>query len=99
MLLPTVIVIVEVPDPGAGIGLGLKLTVVPDGAPDADRLMALLKPLLTVVVIVEVPWLPCWIVRELGEADIVKSGGGGPPHPPNFSDASRVLQSNDAVAM
>ncbi len=55
----TVIVIVELPEPGAGIGLGLKLTVVPDGAPEADKLMGLSKPLLTVVVIVEVPWLPC----------------------------------------
>jgi hypothetical protein len=52
---PTVTVIVELPEPGAGIGLGLKLTVVPDGTPDADRLMSLLKPPLTVVVIVEVP--------------------------------------------
>ena len=43
------------PPPGAAIVLGLKLTVVPLGAPVADRLMALLKPPLTVVVIVEVP--------------------------------------------
>jgi len=48
-------VMVELPEPGAGIVLGLKLTVVPDGAPDADRVMALLKPPLMVVVIVEVP--------------------------------------------
>ena len=48
-------VMVELPDPGAGIGLGLKLTVVPEGAPDAERVMALLKPPLMVVVIVEVP--------------------------------------------
>jgi hypothetical protein len=52
---PTVIVIVELPAPGAAIELGLKLTVVPLGAPAADRLIALLKPPLTVVVIVEVP--------------------------------------------
>src|SRR5271157_6120797 len=55
VLLPTVMVMVELPEPGAGIGLGLKLTVVPDGAPDADRAMALLKPLLPVLVMVEVP--------------------------------------------
>ena len=55
MLLPTVMVIVELPAPGAGIGLGLKLTVVPDGTPDADKLIALLKPPLTVLVIVDVP--------------------------------------------
>ena len=34
---PTVMVMVELPEPGAGIGLGLKLTVVPDGIPEADR--------------------------------------------------------------
>ena len=55
VLPPTVMVIVELPEPGAGIGLGLKLTVVPDGMPDADRLIALLKPPLIPVVIVEVP--------------------------------------------
>ena len=55
MLPPTVIVMVELPDPGAGIGLRLKLTVVPDGIPVAERLMELLKPPLTVVVIVDVP--------------------------------------------
>jgi hypothetical protein len=46
---------VELPAPGAGIGLGLKLSVVPDGMPDADRVIALLKPPLMVVVIVDVP--------------------------------------------
>jgi hypothetical protein len=51
-------VMVEVPEPGTGIGLGLKLTVVPEGATEADRVMALLKPPLTVVVMVDVPWLP-----------------------------------------
>jgi hypothetical protein len=51
---PTVIVITDVPDPGAGILAGLKVTLVPEGTPDADRLIALLKPPLTVVVIVDV---------------------------------------------
>src|SRR5271169_5990943 len=69
---PAVMVIVELPDPGAGIGFGLKLTVVPDGIPAADKVMALLKPPLTVVVIVEVPRLPCATLTEAGEADIVK---------------------------
>jgi hypothetical protein len=55
VLAPTVMVIVELPAPGAGIVLGLKLTVVPEGTPEADRLIALLKPPMTVVVIVEVP--------------------------------------------
>ena len=46
---------VELPEPGAGIGLGLKLTVVPDGIPEADKAMALLKLPLMVVLIVDVP--------------------------------------------
>src|SRR5271167_4918135 len=71
---PTVIVIVELPEPGAGIGLGSKLTVVPDGTPEADRLIALLKPPLTVVVIVDVPLLPCCTLSEAGEAEIAKFG-------------------------
>jgi len=52
---PTLIVIVELPPPGAAIVLGLKLTVVPLGAPEAERLMELLNPPLMVVVMVEVP--------------------------------------------
>jgi hypothetical protein len=48
-------VIVEPPEPGAGIVCGLKVTVVPAGMPEADRLMALLNPPLIAVVMVEVP--------------------------------------------
>ena len=55
---PTVMVIVEVPAPGAAIVLGLKLTVVPVGVPEAERLIALLKPPLTAVVMVDVPCPP-----------------------------------------
>ena len=55
VLEPTVMVMVEVPEPGAGIGLGLKLTVVPEGTPEADKVMELLKPLLMAAVMVDVP--------------------------------------------
>ena len=55
MLDPTVTVIVELPAPGAAIVLGLKATVVPVGAPEADRVIELLNPPLTLVVMVEVP--------------------------------------------
>ena len=55
VLPPTVIVMVELLEPGAGIGFGLKLTVVPVGTPEADRLIALLNPPLMVVVMVEAP--------------------------------------------
>ena len=72
MLDPTAIVIVELPPPGAAIVLGLKLTVVPLGAPLAVRLIALLNPPLTVVVIVEVPELPCATLTEVGEPVSVK---------------------------
>ena len=72
MLAPTVMVIVELPEPGAGIGFGLKLAVVPEGNPEADKAIELLKPPLITVVIVEVPWLPCAIVTEDGEAERVK---------------------------
>ena len=66
---------VELPEPGAGIGFGLKLTVVPEGAPEADRLIALLNPFATAVVIVEIPKFPSATVSEDGEAAIVKLGG------------------------
>jgi hypothetical protein len=46
---------VELPEPGAGMVVGLKLAVVFEGKPEADKLMELLKPPLTVVVRVEVP--------------------------------------------
>ena len=65
-------VMVELPEPGAGIGLGLKLTVVPVGIPEAERLIALLKPPLMAVVIVDVPGLPCTTLSEAGEAERVK---------------------------
>ena len=58
---PTVMVMVELPEPGAGIVAGLKLTVVPDGIPEADRLIALLNPPLMAVVIVDVP---CVALRD-----------------------------------
>ena len=74
VLLPTLTVIPEVPAPGAGIGFGLKLTVVPVGTPDVDNAMELLKPPVTVVVIAEAPCLPCPILSEAGDAEMVKLG-------------------------
>jgi hypothetical protein len=54
-LAPTAIVIRELPLPGAGIGFVPKVTVTPAGCPEADNVMALLKPFNAVVVMVEVP--------------------------------------------
>ena len=67
-------VIVEDPEPGAGIEVGLKLTVVPEGCPEAVSPMAALKPPETVVLIELVPVPPCVTVTEVGEAAIVKLG-------------------------
>jgi hypothetical protein len=75
---PTVIVMVEDPAPGAGIGLVLKLTVTPAGCPEADKVMAELKPPLTVVVIVDCPELPCATETEPGDAEMLKLGAAGP---------------------
>src|SRR5208283_4016994 len=65
-------VIVELPEPGADIVLGLKVIVVPEGMPEADRLIVLLKPPLIVVVRLDVPGLPCGMLSEAGEAEMVK---------------------------
>jgi hypothetical protein len=63
----TVIVMVEVPAPV--IELGLKPTVTPVGWPDAVKVMAESNPPVTVLVMVEVPLLPCATERVAGEAE------------------------------
>ena len=68
---------VDLPDPGAAIGLGLKLNVVPAPPPDADNVMAELKPPDTVVVIVYVPELPAMTACNDGDALMAKL-----PEPP-----------------
>jgi len=70
----TVMVMVEVPEPGAAIEVGLKPTVTPDGWPVADRAIAESKPPETVVVMVDVPLLPCTTETEVGEAEMAKLG-------------------------
>src|SRR5580700_3899786 len=69
---PTVIVMVEVPVPV--IELGLKPTVTPAGWPAADKETAWLKPFVTVLVIVDVPELPCISTTVVGEAVRPKPG-------------------------
>jgi len=54
--------------------VGLKLTVTPVGWPLAVKAIAESKPPDTLVVIVEVPLLPCTTETEVGEAEIVKAG-------------------------
>src|SRR5208282_3584013 len=67
-------VIVDVPEPGAAMDVELKLTVTPVGWPLAVKAIAESKPPETVVVIVEVPLLPCTTETEPGEAKIAKAG-------------------------
>ncbi len=71
---PTVMFIVELPEPGAEIDDGLKLTVTPDGWPDADKAMDELKPPEMEVEIVDEPLLPSAMETEVGEAEMVKDG-------------------------
>lgn len=51
-------VMVTLPDPGALIEVRLKLTVTPEGCPDAESEIAELKDPIAAVVAVEVPLLP-----------------------------------------
>ena len=48
------------------------------GQPESVKFTGELKPFNDVTVKVELPELPCWIVRELGDADKQKSGGVDP---------------------
>ena len=97
-LAPTAIVINEVPVPGAGIGLVPNVTVTPLGCPEADNVMALLKPFKAVVLMVDVPLWPCCTVTEDGDALIVKSGLVLPQFE-NLKFAMRVLQLNEPVVL
>ena len=64
----------DVPEPGAAIEVGLKVAVTPVGWPLAVKATAELKPPETVVVIVEVPLLPCTTETEVGDAASVNAG-------------------------
>ena len=78
--------------PPAVIEVGLRVAVDPVGEPLAVRLTVPAEPLATAVLIVEVPLLPCWMLRVVGLALIEKSGGG--PQLENLNEAMRVFQLN-----
>ncbi|MGC2108236.1 MAG: hypothetical protein WA655_01885 [Candidatus Korobacteraceae bacterium] len=42
------------------------------GAPEADKLIALLRPPLIAALMLEFPCPPCWIVSDAGDAESVK---------------------------
>jgi len=62
----------DVPDPV--IDVGLKVAVTPVGRPLAVRATAELNPSTTVLVMVELPLLPCTTETDAGEADSVNVG-------------------------
>ena len=74
--LAAVMVMTDDPVPGAGMGFGLKLTVTRLPCPEADNEIAELKPLKAAVLMFEVPELPRATVSEVGEALMLKFGGG-----------------------
>ena len=76
----TVIVIVEVPVPV--IEVGLKPMVTPVGWPVAVKETAESRPPVTVLVMVDVPELPCTTETEVGEAERLKPGVDGPERAP-----------------
>lgn len=67
----------EVPFGGGVTEVWEKATVTPAGTPEAVRLTGLLKPLIDVMVTVELPTPPAGMVKVVGEADIAKSGAEG----------------------
>jgi hypothetical protein len=73
----TAIVMVEVPAPV--IEVGLKLTVTPVGWPVADKVTVESKPPVTVLLMVELPELPCATETEASEPERLKPGLGGLP--------------------
>lgn len=72
----TVKVNLDVPEPGAAMDVGLKAAVTPVGRPEADNAIAELNPPETVVVMVDVPVLPCATETDVGDAASVKAGTG-----------------------
>lgn len=75
--LDTLAVMVEEPAPGAVMVEGLKLTVTPEGTPEAVRVTGELKPPATVVVIWTEPGSFLAIMIDVADAERVKLGGMG----------------------
>lgn len=73
---PSAIVRVDValPSDGGVIDVGLKVPMAPAGNPETVRATSELKPFRDATVMSDVPEVPCTVVRELGDADIEKSG-------------------------
>ena len=88
---------VALPFAGGVTGLVENAAVTPLGKPEALSVVAELKPFRLVMVMVLVPFEPCVMVMELGEAAIEKSGVAVPPQLGNLKLAMRVFQLNVPV--
>jgi len=73
-LLPTLTVRVAIPEPGAAMELGLKVTLLALPSPEADKVIAALKPPEIAVVMVDVADLPLATLIDVGDALMVKFG-------------------------
>jgi hypothetical protein len=65
---------VDVPEPGAAMDAGLNAAATPLGNPDTLSAMAELKPPNAAVVMVLVPFAPCAIVIDAGDAERLNAG-------------------------
>jgi len=74
----TVSVDVAEPPDGGVTGVDDKVQFEPVGQPERVRFTGESKPFNDVTVKVELPELPCWIVRKLGDSDKQKSGCDDP---------------------
>src|SRR6266852_3740023 len=83
---------VALPFAGGVTGLVENAAVTPLGNPEALRVVAELNPLRLVQVPVLVPFAPCVMVSDEGEAPTVKSGVEVVEHPGNLKFAMRVFQ-------
>ena len=83
---------VALPLAGGVTGLVENAAVTPLGNPEALRVVAELNPLRLVTVIVLVPFAPCVMVSDEGDALTVKSGVEVVEHPGNLKFAMRVFQ-------
>ncbi len=90
---------VELPAPV--IDVGLKLAVAPLGKPLAESETVCAEPLVTAVVMIDVPEAPCCSESDVGLALMEKSfaggGGGVPPQPGNLNAPMRECQLNSPV--
>jgi len=88
---------VALPFAGGVTGLVENAAVTPLGKPVALSVVAELKPFRLVMVMVLVPFEPCVMVSELGEAAIEKSGVAVLPQLGNLKLLMRVFQLNVPV--